>query len=80
MDVHNAFLHGALDEEINMKHPPGFNSTHLGQVWKLQKSLYGLKQAPHCWFAKLPTSLCRYGFSLHILIILYSRIVVDMSV
>ncbi|CAH9096427.1 unnamed protein product [Cuscuta europaea] len=61
MDVHNAFLHGDLDEEVYMKCPPGF-SVSSNQVCRLRKSLYGLKQAPRCWFAKLVAALHAYGF------------------
>ena len=62
MDVHNAFLHGDLDEEVYMKLHPGFTPSSPGMVCRLQKSLYGLRQSPRCWFAKLAASLKQYGF------------------
>lgn len=62
MDVHNAFLHGDLEEEIYMKLPPGFNTADPTKVCRLRKSLYGLKQSPRCWFAKLSKALLSFGF------------------
>nr|KYP64540.1 Retrovirus-related Pol polyprotein from transposon TNT 1-94 [Cajanus cajan]KYP64559.1 Retrovirus-related Pol polyprotein from transposon TNT 1-94 [Cajanus cajan] len=45
-----------------MVQPPGFNSTHKGQVCKLNKAIYGLKQAPKSWFQTLSNTLFKMGF------------------
>jgi len=62
MDVHNAFLHGDLHEDIFMKAPPSFRPPQPHLVCKLRKSLYGLRQTPRQWFFKLATTLRNYGF------------------
>jgi len=56
-DVKTAFLNGDLQEEIYMKHPPGFETGHPEKLCLLKKTLYGLKQAPRSWNAKLSTTL-----------------------
>lgn len=66
MDVHNAFLHGDLDEEVYMKFPPEFRRDDNTKVCRLRKSLYGLKQAPRCWFEKLGSAMKSYGFEQNI--------------
>ncbi|KAJ1685788.1 hypothetical protein LUZ63_017178 [Rhynchospora breviuscula] len=63
MDVHNAFLHGDLHEEVYMRLPSGFASKYPGKMCRLRKSLYGLRQAPRMWFSKLTEALQAYGFT-----------------
>lgn len=41
MDMHNAFFHGDLEEEVYMKLPPGFQCSNPNLVCRLRKSLYG---------------------------------------
>lgn len=62
MDVHNAFLHGDLEEEIYMQLPPGFKTDDPTKVCHLRKSLYGLKQSRRCWLSKLSKTLLAFGF------------------
>jgi hypothetical protein len=64
MDVKTAFLNGAIEEEVYIEQPQGFEvhsrDTH---VCRLKKSLDGLKQAPRAWYARIDSYLMRLGFS-----------------
>jgi histone deacetylase 1/2 len=63
LDVHNAFLHGLLEEDVYMKQPPGYeDNSRRNYVCKLDKALYGLKQAPRAWFSRLSKKLYALGF------------------
>jgi hypothetical protein len=64
MDVKTTFLNGAIEEEVFIEQPQGFEvhsrDTH---ICRLKKSLYGLKQAPRAWYARMDNYLTRLGFS-----------------
>jgi hypothetical protein len=64
MYVKKSFLNGAIEEEVYIEQPQGFEvhsrDTH---VCRLKKALYGLKQAPRAWYAKIDNYLTRLGFS-----------------
>ena len=62
LDVHNAFLHKDLYEEIDMSLPPGFQRQGENLVCHLNKFLYGLKQASCQWIAKFSTTIQGAGF------------------
>jgi hypothetical protein len=64
MDVKTTFLNGAIEEEVYIEQPQGFEvhsrDTH---VFILNKDSYGLKQAPRAWYAIIDSYLMRLGFS-----------------
>lgn len=62
LDVHNAFLNGALEEEVFMQQLPGFEHSNKTLVCILNKALYRLKQSPKSWFKRLASVLHRFGF------------------
>ena len=65
LDVHNAFLHGDLVEDVYMEQPVGFvDPIQPIAVCKLSKALYGLKQCTQAWYTKLSTCLLTWGFKM----------------
>jgi hypothetical protein len=64
MDVKTTFLDGAIEEEVYIEQPQGFEvhfrDTH---VCRLKKDLYGLKPAPRAWYAIMENYITRLGSS-----------------
>ena len=64
LDVKTAFLHGELEEEIDMMQPEGFIEEGMDdKVCLLKKSLYGLKQSPRQWYKRFDTFIVGIGFT-----------------
>src|ERR1051325_5690794 len=63
IDINNAFLNGALEEEVYMMQPLGFENANKSLVCKLNRALYGLNQAPRSWYDKLHKTLFQFGFT-----------------
>jgi histone deacetylase 1/2 len=64
LDVKNVFLHGVLEEEVDVRQLPGFvDDSRPDYICKLDKALYGLKQAPRAWYAHLSSKLQQLGFT-----------------
>nr|GEV10435.1 hypothetical protein [Tanacetum cinerariifolium] len=63
MDVKSAFLYGAIDEEVYVMQPPGFQDPEFpDRVYKVEKAMYGLHQAPRAWYGTLSKYLLDNGF------------------
>jgi hypothetical protein len=63
LDVHNAFLHGVLEEDVFMRQRPRYeDKLHPHYLCKFDKVIYGLKQAPRAWYSHLSEKLQHLGF------------------
>lgn len=67
LDVNNAFLNGALHEEVFIDIPPGLDvyqyfKSSSTLFCKLNKSIYGLKQASRQWFERFSQFMLKSGF------------------
>jgi hypothetical protein len=64
MDVKTTFLNGAIEEEVYIEQPQGFEvHSRDNHVCILKKALYGLKQAPRAWYVRIENYLIRLVFS-----------------
>ncbi|KAH5706327.1 RNA-directed DNA polymerase [Parastagonospora nodorum] len=59
-DVTNAFVHAAIDREIYMRMPRGYQKP--GTLLKVQKALYGLRISPLLWQKEFTATLTSIGF------------------
>ncbi|TQE03722.1 hypothetical protein C1H46_010696 [Malus baccata] len=64
LDVKSAFLHGAIDEEVFVEQPLGYEQKGSeSKVYRLKKALYGLKQAPRAWYNRIEAYFIKEGFN-----------------
>jgi len=64
LDIKTIFLHGDLEEMIDMDQPEGFLAEGKeDHVCQLKKSLYGLKQSPRQWYKRFDAFMPTHGFS-----------------
>ena len=64
MDVKTTFLNGAIEEEVYIEQPQGFEVHSIDtHICRLKKALYGIKQAPRAWYARMDNYLTRLCFS-----------------
>ncbi|MBW0461349.1 hypothetical protein O181_001064 [Austropuccinia psidii MF-1] len=61
-DVKTAYLNSPLEEDINIKPPPGKILNMASNVLRLKRAVYGLKQAACCWWTHLTGLLGQMGF------------------
>ncbi|KAF7565202.1 hypothetical protein PtrM4_046360 [Pyrenophora tritici-repentis] len=59
-DVTNAFVHAAIDREIYMRMPKGYQKP--GTLLKVRKALYGLRISPLLWQKEFTATLASIGF------------------
>ena len=64
MDVKTTFPNGAIEEEVYIEHPQGFEfADRVTHVCKLKMTQYGLKQAPRAWYGRIYSFLTSLGFT-----------------
>ncbi|XP_071940172.1 uncharacterized protein [Coffea arabica] len=63
LDIKNAFLHGALQEEVYMDQPPDFviQGKSSGMVCRLKRAFYGLEQSPRACSGRFRDVVQKYG-------------------
>ena len=63
MDIKNSFLNGNMGKEVDIKFPPGFESSKVSsKVCKLKRSLYGLKQSLQAWFTRFSIAIKQFEY------------------
>lgn len=63
LEVNNAFIHGHLNEPVQIKEPPRFiHPDYPNHVCRLKKAINELKQAPQAWFRHFSNALIFISF------------------